>query len=147
MVVRDVDFPPVWLAGFALAGFVMSKAVPVRFGFEQVLGGLMVAAALAVMVLAVLQMLLARTTVIPSRMPSRLVRGGLFRFSRNPIYLADAVLLAGLFIYWGAWLALPLVGLFMLLIRRRFIEPEEARLAQLFPEDFEDYKSQTRRWI
>lgn len=147
MVGREIDLPPVWLAGFAAAGGVIGWLVPVHIPHGATLGGGLVAAGLALMVLAILQMLLARTTVIPGRDPSRMVTTGLFRLSRNPIYLADAILLAGLYVYWGAALALPLVGLFMYLIFRRFIRDEEARLVALFGPEFEDYKNRTRRWI
>ncbi|MCX8507961.1 MAG: isoprenylcysteine carboxylmethyltransferase family protein, partial [Rhodobacteraceae bacterium] len=96
---------------------------------------------------AALQMVWVRTSVIPGRDPTQLLTGGLFGLSRNPIYLGDALLLAGLSLGWGALLALPLVPLFMALISKRFILPEEARLAALFGQDYEDYKNHTRRWI
>ncbi len=147
MISREVDFPPVWLAGFAFASAIVGYAVPVEVPYAREAGALMVALALAIMVAAALQMFLARTTVIPARDPRRLVSGGLFRFSRNPIYLADALLLTGLCVGWGAWVALPLVPLFMLLISWRFIADEESRLERLFGDDWLAYKARTRRWL
>lgn len=147
MVIRDADFPPVWLAAFALGGFVLGKAAPKQFAFGYPLAALLVIIALVILLVAVLQMILARTPLAPERVPTRLLTNGMFRFSRNPIYLADAILLAGLDIYWDAWLALPFVGLFMLLISRRFIDDEEATLAREFGAEYEDYKKRTRRWI
>jgi hypothetical protein len=60
------------------------------------------------------QMTLARTTVIPRRNPSALVTGGLFAWSRNPIYLADAIILTGAILWLDAVLALPLVAVLRL---------------------------------
>ena len=147
MIAREVDFPPVWLAGFAALGFVAGRIYPLAFPYAPLVAAIVVAVALGLMVIAVFQMVFARTTVIPRRDPMRLVTSGLFRFSRNPIYLADAILLAGLYIHWQALAALPLVALFMYLITMRFILDEEARLAEHFGADFATYKNRTRRWI
>lgn len=147
MVARDMDFPPVWLAGFAVAAALLGRSVPIVVPHALMIGAALVFFGLFVMLGAILQMFLARTSVIPGRDPARLVVTGFFGWSRNPIYLADAILLAGLCIGWNAWLALPLVLLFMALISKRFIQPEEARLAVLFGAEFEEYKKRTRRWI
>lgn len=147
MVAREVDLPPIWLAGFAAVGALANRLFPTALMGGHLVGGTLAALALVLMAAAALQMVLARTSVIPGRDPDRLVTGGLFRFSRNPIYLADTLLLTGLFLYWHALVALPLVPLFMYLILKRFILPEEARLSRLFGETFEAYKRQTRRWI
>jgi protein-S-isoprenylcysteine O-methyltransferase Ste14 len=84
--------------------------------------------------LGVVMMALARrtdgagtTTIIPRRNPSALVTGGLFAWSRNPIYLADALILLGAILWLDAVLALPLVAGFVWLIQTRFIRDEEAR--------------------
>lgn len=147
MIAREVDFPPVWLAGFAATGGILARIYPVSVPHADVIGALLVILALGLMAGAILQMLWSRTTVIPRRDPARMLTSGLFRFSRNPIYLADATLLAGLYIYWGALFALPLVVAFMMLISKRFIRGEEDRLARQFGAEFDAYKNQTRRWI
>jgi protein-S-isoprenylcysteine O-methyltransferase Ste14 len=126
---------------------MFGRLVPIEVPFGSVIGGALALLGLAIMLGAALQLLAGRTTVIPGRDPSRMMTGGLYRFSRNPIYLADAILLAGLFVYWGALIALPLVALFMLLISKRFIADEETRLERLFGEEWQAYKSRTRRWI
>lgn len=147
MIAREVDFPPVWLAGFAALGGICAWVFPVAFPYGRIVGGGLVIVALILMASAVAQLMIARTTVIPGRDPARMVTTGLFRFSRNPIYLADALLLGGLYLYWGALVAMPLVALFMQVLTRRFIVPEEARLRQIFGAEFNAYKNRTRRWI
>lgn len=144
---KDVDFPPVWLAGFAAIGGLFGRAFPVHYSANSLVGFLLVALALVLMALAVIQMMIARTTVIPRRDPDALITGGLYRFSRNPIYLADAILLAGLYIAWDALVALPLVAVFMIVIQMRFILEEEERLTRVFGAVFEDYRARTRRWL
>lgn len=144
---KEIDFPPVWLAGFAAIGGFVGNFVPIEWAYNSIIGAALIIVGTLVMVVAVGQMLLARTTVIPHRDPSALVMNGVFSLSRNPIYLADTLILTGLYLHWDAILALPLVLLFMVVITRRFIRPEEARLEKAFGEVFAEYRARTRRWI
>ncbi|MCB2110300.1 MAG: isoprenylcysteine carboxylmethyltransferase family protein [Defluviimonas sp.] len=144
---KEIDFPPVWLAGFAALCGAIGAAVPVHSEFNHTVGAVLVSFGLIVMAIAALQMLVARTTVIPRRDPAALVYGGIFRLSRNPIYLGDAIVLTGFCFSWDALLALPLVAVFMWVIQTRFIRDEEARLAAHFGEQYEDYCAGTRRWL
>lgn len=144
---KDIDFPPVWLAGFAAIGGLVGRLAPIELGMNSIIGAGLILVGLVLMLAAAAQMLMARTTVIPHRDPSALVMGGVFGLSRNPIYLADALVLAGLYLHWDALVALPLVAVFMAIITRRFIRPEEARLHAIFGEVFDEYRARTRRWL
>jgi protein-S-isoprenylcysteine O-methyltransferase Ste14 len=144
---KEIDFPPVWLAGFAAVGGVVGRIAPVELAFNSIIGAALILVGLLLMLVAAGQMAMARTTVIPHRDPSALVMGGVFSLSRNPIYLADALVLTGLYIHWDALVALPLVAVFMAILTRRFIRPEEARLHAIFGEVFDEYRARTRRWL
>lgn len=78
---------------------------------------------------------------------SRLVIHGVYRRTRNPMYLS--LLLA--LVAWGAWLAniaaLAVIPVFVLSMNRLQIQPEERALEALFGQDFIDYKRQVRRWL
>ncbi len=147
-MLKWVDMPPVWLAGAIALVWVLDRTVP--FG---AVGGLasvglpLVAAGLALMALAVAQMVFARTTVIPKSRPSALVTGGVFRLCRNPIYLGDAAVLTGLILHWDVPLAFPVLPLFAWVITRRFILDEEARLRSGFGSAFDDWAARTGRWL
>ena len=148
-VAKMIDLPPVWLAAFVGAVWGMDRLLPM-----PLLGGAGDWAALALLLTgvglmlgAVAQMALARTTVIPHRQPQALVTQGVFRLSRNPIYLADAAFLLAAVLWLDVVLALPLVPVFMLVIRQRFIRSEEARLRAGFGPEFEIWAARTRRWI
>ena len=71
----------------------------------------------------------------------------MFLQSRNPIYLADMLILAGVSIWMGSIPGFLMLPVFFLILEKRFIRPEEARMAEAFGEDFETYKANTRRWI
>lgn len=144
---KEIDFPPVWLAGFAALGGATGRIWPVQTVVNQPLGLFLLFLGLALMIVAAAQMTAARTSVIPRRDPDALVMNGVFRFSRNPIYLGDALLLAGLYLSWDALIALPLVAVFMRVIARRFIHDEETRLSHFFGDAYGDYAARVRRWL
>lgn len=145
---RLIDLPPVWLALFAVAAWGIGRLWPMPEVPALVLAGRgLVALGLLLMSAAVAQMVALKTTFIPRQDPTALVTGGVFRLSRNPIYLADALVLAGLILHWSAWPALLLVPAFAALITRRFIRGEEARLDAAFGADYAAFRTRTRRWI
>jgi protein-S-isoprenylcysteine O-methyltransferase Ste14 len=147
-ILREIDIPPSWLLLHIAAAWVLSLISPEVFGvWGRWLGMGLIALGAVVMGVAALQMILARTTVIPRRDPSALVSTGLFAWSRNPIYLADAVILAGAILWLDAVLALPLVLVFVWLIQTRFIRDEEARLTLAFGPEFDFWAAHTRRWF
>lgn len=145
-----IDLPPVWLAVFAALAWVQATRLPVLQpgpAIMDLLGGLLVGGGLVLIGLAAHAMMQARTTVIPHRDPDALVTSGIFRRTRNPIYLGDALILTGLMLRWEAWPALILLPLFVWVITDRFIAPEEARLRDHFGAAFDRYAATTRRWI
>lgn len=144
---RMIDIPPVSLAGFLLASYVIAAIWPVRFAGLRMIGLGLGLLGVVVVLAAAAQMLARRTTVHPHGQPAALVTGGLFRLSRNPIYLADALILTGLTLWWDGLWALLLVPPFMALIGRRFIGPEEDRLRAAFGAAADDYMKRTRRWL
>ena len=148
MMRLTLDYPPAWLGGFALAGWMIGRLAPHGPGWLADAGLPVVLAGAALMAWAGLTLVRARTTVDPHGQPSRLVTTGPFRLSRNPIYLADALILAGLCLAFRAPLAAPpLVAGFVAVISVRFIPHEERRLARAFPAAFAAYRLRTRRWL
>lgn len=149
-MLKWLDIPPVWLIGALLLAWVQGRYLDVlslAHPVVDLLGGLLVGGGLLLMLMAVVEMRRARTTVIPHLQPTRLVTSGIFRRTRNPIYLGDVLVLAGLILRWDAVLSLPLVPVFAWIIERRFILAEESRLERAFGREFALYRAQTRRWI
>lgn len=141
------DYPPVWVLVFAIGIWIIGRLLPSGADLLVALGWLMVLASLALMLWAVRHFRRAKTTVNPHGQPQRLITGGPFRLSRNPIYLGDAALLTGLCLAWRALPALILIPVFVAIINRRFIAPEEARLSAAFPDAYPTYARRTRRWL
>ncbi|TWT78118.1 hypothetical protein Pla123a_09070 [Posidoniimonas polymericola] len=87
------------------------------------------------------------TTVFPFRESSVLVTGGLFRRTRNPIYVSMVVVLLGVAAVLGSLGPLVVVPLFMLWITHNVIRVEEQMLTAAFGDDYHDYQRRVRRWI
>lgn len=143
------DWPPVWTGLFLGLAWGLSWALPmVVFGVAgDVGGGFLVLAGLVLMALAVWELGRVRTTIIPRRVASHLVTAGVFRFSRNPIYLGDALVLVGACLILDSILGFLLVPLFVWVINTRFIEGEETHLLQAFGAEFTEWSEQVRRWL
>jgi protein-S-isoprenylcysteine O-methyltransferase Ste14 len=91
----------------------------------------------------------ARTTVNPTTpsASSTLVRSGIYRFTRNPMYLGFGLVLLAWAIFLSNALALCLVPAFVVYMNRYQIQPEERALAHRFGPDFVAYASRVRRWL
>ncbi len=144
-----IDIPPVWLAGACALGWWLAVAGPgPRLGPWSVPVGLvLMAGGLVFMAAAVLELRRHRTTVIPHREAQALVTSGVFRLSRNPIYLGDVLFLAGFLVWLGAAIPLLLIPVFAWILQQRFIIPEERRLRAAFGPAWERWAERTRRWI
>ncbi|WP_370401827.1 methyltransferase family protein [Sulfitobacter sp. JB4-11] len=146
---QAVDMPPVWLLGFLIVAYLVGALLPglvIRSTLLRLLGGALVCSGLALMLWSVLKFRAQATSVVPHQMPKSMITTGPFAFSRNPIYLGDAMILAGVILWWGHWPALVLIPAFMVVIERRFIAPEEARLKESFGTEFRKYAEKTRKW-
>lgn len=98
---------------------------------------------------AVWQFLKTKTTVHPSHpeRASHLVTDGLYKYSRNPMYLGLLLLLLSYGCHLGELIPLFFSGLFVLYMNRFQIRPEERALRKIFGESFENYRKRVRRWI
>jgi len=89
----------------------------------------------------------AGTTVKPFQTSTQLVTTGFYRYSRHPMYLGMLLALLGIFLLLGSFSPVVVLPIFMILVSRRFIIPEEEMLCNTFGEAYEKYKKQVRRWL
>lgn len=147
---QAADIPPAWLLGMLVLTWAQTQALPdVTHVIAplRLLGGALVLAGIALMIWAIAAFRRHRTSVVPHQMPQTIITTGPFALSRNPIYLGDVMILTGAILWWGAWPALILIPLFVLILTRRFIAPEEARMKENFGTEFADFARKTRRWL
>ncbi|WP_173488428.1 MULTISPECIES: isoprenylcysteine carboxylmethyltransferase family protein [unclassified Aliiroseovarius] len=145
-----LDLPPVWLLGLLAGTYALHLALP-QVGFGPLalpeLGAVFIMLGIGLMLCAMWEFLRARTTIMPRATPTAFLQRGIYRFSRNPIYLGDALVLLGAVLWWNIAPAILFVPLFIFLINKRFIEGEEAGLRALYGAEFEEWSRKVRRWI
>ena len=107
------------------------------------------AIAVCIDISALLTFRASRTTINPMKpeSTSELVEGGVYSFSRNPMYLGLAIILCAWGIYLGNLVSLLLLPVFIWYITIFQIIPEEEMMVNLFNEKYIKYKQRVRRWI
>ena len=148
-----LKIPPLaQLIACGLIGGLAAEALPqlaYYSSYIRTLGWVLIAAGVLISAISVIEFIRAKTTVNPMS-PSeaiRLVQTGLYRYSRNPMYLAMAAVLLGFCFLLQNAAALVAPILFVLAITYLQIIPEEQELARRFEKDFETYRQTTSRWI
>ena len=145
--------PPLVAAAAAALMWLASRTVP---GPAPIAPGLRITAGLVIGLLgllvgavAIVTFSRAGTTVNPTRPGDTavLVTHGIYRLSRNPMYVSLLLYLVGYAAYLAAWPAMLVLPLFVLYMNRFQIEPEERVLAERFPDAFSAYCEQVRRWV
>lgn len=148
----ELKIPPVavfLLGGAAAFGLrELAPALGYAAPWTRAIALLLAVTVLAIAVLGVIRFVRVGTTVHPTHpsRASRVVRTGVYRLSRNPMYLGLALLLAAL----AVWLSHPLpflaVPAFVLYMNRFQIEPEERALLEKFGAEYAAYLKSVRRW-
>ena len=144
--------PPLVLLIVAIAmWFTATLTAPLDVSFGMRLGFALALATIGegISAAGMIQFRRAKTTINPmkAKNASSLVTGGVYRFTRNPMYLGMVLVLIG----WAVFLASPItlifVPLFVLYINRFQITPEERVLTSIFGDEYADYKNKVRRWV
>ncbi len=150
MVVMRSLLPPTLVAILVAFAVGIGWLVPILRappGWWRVLGLAPLAAGLLLAMRSAALFDRRNTNIHTFRDPDHLVIDGAFRWSRNPMYLGFAIVLAGVAVIVGAvsgWIA-PLA--FVFAAARWYIPYEEQRMTEHFGPDYVAYKQGTRRWF
>lgn len=116
-------------------------------GGSAVGAGLIVAGIAVILHCAGLFSRLGRGTPVPIQPPERLVIKGLYRYCRNPMYVAQVAILLGLFVYRGELSLLAHVVLYAGVVKAWVVWREEPELRRRFGEEYLRYAQRVPRWI
>lgn len=133
------------LVGGLLSWFYPSAFLPSRSAI--VAGAILIFAGFGIIVAAIVQMRRAATNVEPWKPTTAILDAGVYSFSRNPIYLAMALIYLGVsFSFNRFWMLSPLI-LVLIVVHFGVIRREETYLTRKFGGEYSDYKNRVRRWI
>jgi protein-S-isoprenylcysteine O-methyltransferase Ste14 len=142
--------PPVYFLAAVAASVALHFIMPIALLVPSPInlaGGVLVAAGLGVTLWAAGLFRAAGTPLIPFERSTALVTGGIYKWTRNPMYLGLATALLGLALLLGTLGAFIPLPFFAWQIRRKFVLPEEAFLEDLFGSPYAQYKARVRRWL
>jgi protein-S-isoprenylcysteine O-methyltransferase Ste14 len=144
--------PPVVAAIVGAAMYLVDRSVAlgkIESAWQAPVAVALLLAGLACMLVAVASFVMAKTTINPMQpeRASHLITTGIYGVSRNPIYVADVLLLAAWAVWLGSALNFALIAAFVWYIQRFQILPEESALTKLFGENYTAYCSRVRRWL
>lgn len=111
------------------------------------LSGAMVSAGFAIMMLAWWQFRVRKVAICPTAKTDHLIMDGVYRFTRNPMYLGMLLMLAGVAFFFGTLPFIAAAAVYFVIIDRWFCRFEEEKLIAAFGHDYEKYRSRVRRWI
>ena len=143
--------PPPIIALVMIAIIYLSSLIiePITFGYQTLISILVVVIGLAWAIPSFRLFAKYKTTISPFT-PSEttaLVTDGMYRYSRNPMYLGLVLLTIAATIFFGTWLGVVIVVAFIFLLNFLQILPEEKALLDIFGEEYVEYQKKVRRWI
>ncbi len=142
--------PPLFYLLPLVSGLLLNRKVHIPFlpqGVARTLGWPLVGGGLALSGWAIRTMRNAETTMRPDKPVSNLIQDGPFRYTRNPLYLSDAMIYAGIAVLRNSLWSILLLPVAMFVIQREVMEREERYLERTFGEEYLAYKARVRRWI
>jgi len=143
--------PPFIFLGAFAAGSVLQALLPKRLLADTVpvrtFGGVLLVAGLALSALVIRHFRRAGTPVSPRHASRRLVVSGPYRFSRNPDYAGQALIVVGLGLLFDTpWVLIASVPA-LLIVRYGVVAREEEYLQARFGEEYAEYRRRVRRWF
>ena len=142
--------PPVVALMFIVIAYFLGRFVPLSFSTPSVLRYLGLALTFAGFLLgigALIEFRKARTTLDPHGSAKQLVTSGIYRFTRNPIYLGFLLMVIGLPLNSGLYWGIILAPFYIFMMDRLIIQHEEVYLERKFGNAYTGYTSRVRRWL
>jgi protein-S-isoprenylcysteine O-methyltransferase Ste14 len=142
--------PPLVAVFFIVLAYFLGRFVPLPFAIPPILQYFGLALTFMGFLLGIgafMEFRKARTTLDPHGSAKQLVTGGIYRFTRNPIYLGFLLMVIGFPLNSGVIWGLVLAPFYMMTMSRLVIEREEAYLGRKFKNQYAGYTSRVRRWL
>jgi protein-S-isoprenylcysteine O-methyltransferase Ste14 len=142
--------PPLVALLFIVIAYFLGRFVPLPFVVPLVLQYMGLAITFIGFLLGIgafMEFRKARTTLDPHGTTKNLVTTGIYRYTRNPIYLGFLLMVMGLPLNSGLCWGIVVAPFYILTMWRLVIQQEEAYLGRKFKNQYTDYTSRVRRWL
>jgi protein-S-isoprenylcysteine O-methyltransferase Ste14 len=142
--------PPTWLLITIITMLALHFLIPVAWIIPplwNLAGVILIASGLTLNLRADKAFHAAHTTVKPFEESSSLVTNGVFRISRNPMYLGFVLILTGIAILLRTLSPYLVISAFVVILDKTYVRVEERMLAEKFGASWKHYQSMTRRWL
>jgi protein-S-isoprenylcysteine O-methyltransferase Ste14 len=142
--------PPLFYALAVIGGYVANRRWPLPIADTaavRVFAWALVAVWLALTISSIGGFRRSRTSIVPIRPATALVLSGVYRFTRNPMYVGLAMLTIALGLFMNSWWPIVLLLPVLAIVRVFVIGPEERYLQRRFGADYVAYTRSVRRWL
>lgn len=145
-----IIFPPLLFLSTLATGLLLSFFFPYHFlpWPPALFCGVMFAViGFALLVYTARTMNSHKTTINPRGITTTIISIGIFKYSRNPMYISFGLIYTGIAIITNAWLGILLLIPLFIIVQKGIVEREEKYLTQKFGQDYLTYKARVRRWF
>ena len=142
--------PPVLALILVISNYFSSKKIDlIHIPFQTLIAVFILSVGLLILINPVLKFIKSKTTINPIKFKkvNKLVTSGIYKYSRNPMYLGFLIIVISSSIFYLNIYSILTPLFFYLWINRFQIKREEVFLTKKFGEDYLSYKKKTRRWI
>ena len=144
--------PPLIFVGFYLITLFLQKVLPIKTTLMEKdatkLAGIMFfLLALWLGLRGVSNFITSGTTILTMKPSSGLQQQGIYRFTRNPMYLGLICGYLGFTCFFGNWWHIIFLPVLILVIQEYVVKREERYLHRKFGEDYQNYRKKVRRWL
>ena len=142
--------PPLLVLILVIANYFSSKKIDlIHLPNQDLISILILLIGILILINPIFKFIKSKTTIDPIKFKkvNKLITSGIYKYSRNPMYLGMALILLGLALMFNLIGGTLFTILFTIFITKFQIRPEEEVMEKLFGEDFLKYKKNVRMWL
>ena len=148
--ISSMVHPPIIALMFIVIAYFLGRFVPLPLpvpGILRSIGLVLTFVGFLLGIGAFMEFRKARTTLDPHGSSKQVVTSGIYRFTRNPIYLGFLLMVIGLPLNSGLYWGIVMAPFYVFIMNGLIIQHEEAYLERKFGETYTSYTSRVRRWL
>ncbi|ANI88360.1 hypothetical protein A9P82_03020 [Arachidicoccus ginsenosidimutans] len=143
---------PIFYAAFFFFAYLLQNEFSIAYKLLQteasdIVGWIFIVAGLAHVGAAWIQFIRTSNSVTTIKPANNLQTGGVYKFSRNPMYIGFFFMYFGAAFIWGNWWTFIVSPFLVLVIDLYVVNREEKYLRRKFGHDYKEYKKNVRKWL